>query len=95
MVHEAFAQWLEREKPISDELVVYACGPEPMMKAVADICLANRIECQLALERHMACGMGVCQGCAIKVKTDEPPGWMFKLVCKDGPVFDASELLWE
>ncbi len=93
MVHEAFAQWLERDR--TAEMVVYACGPEPMMKAVADICTPSGIECQLAMERHMACGMGVCQGCAIKVKTDEPPGWMFKLVCKDGPVFDAGELVWE
>ncbi len=93
MVHEAFAQWLERGR--TAEMAVYACGPEPMMKAVADICAPSGIECQLAMERHMACGMGVCQGCAIKVKTDEPPGWMFKLACKDGPVFNAGELLWE
>ncbi len=95
MVHEAFSRWLDNEKPRPAELVVYACGPEAMMKAVADICTPDGIECQLAMERHMACGMGTCQGCAIKVKTDEPPGWMFKLVCKDGPVFDAEELVWE
>jgi dihydroorotate dehydrogenase electron transfer subunit len=95
MVHQAFSRWLNNEKSRPDEIVVFACGPEPMMKAVADICTPSGIECQLAMERHMACGMGVCQGCAIKVKTDEPPGWMFKLVCKDGPVFDAVELVWE
>ncbi len=95
MVHQPFEKWLEREKPDPAGLVVYACGPEPMMKAVAEICLADEIECQLSLERHMACGMGVCQGCNVKVKTAAPPGWKFKLVCKDGPVFDAGELIWE
>lgn len=92
MVHQPFEKWLEGRKPDPTGLVVYACGPEAMMKVVAEICLTDNIECQLSLERHMACGMGVCQGCNIKVKTDEPPGWMFKLVCKDGPVFDANEL---
>jgi len=95
MVHEAFARWLDRDGPAAEALAVYACGPEPMMKAVADICLARALPCQLALERHMACGMGTCQGCVCKVKADAPPGWAYKLVCKDGPVFPAEELLWE
>ena len=94
LVHEAFQQWLQRTEQPAEALAVYACGPEAMLRALADICTTAGIPCQLALERHMACGMGTCQGCAVKVKADTPAGWAFKLACKDGPVFDAEELLW-
>ena len=94
LVHEAFARWLERRNPPPAELAVYACGPSEMMKAVAQICLPRGIQCQLALERYMACGMGTCQSCVVRVKRDAHPGWEFKLACKDGPVFDARDLVW-
>jgi dihydroorotate dehydrogenase electron transfer subunit len=81
--------------------VIYTCGPEPMMKRVADIALARNIECQIAVERAMACGMGTCQSCCIKVKKPHPaapplPGkaWCYRLACTDGPVFSAAQLLW-
>jgi len=61
---------------------VYTCGPEIMMKKVFDICEKNGIECQASLERYMKCGFGLCGSCCI----DD------KLVCKDGPVFDSSQL---
>jgi dihydroorotate dehydrogenase electron transfer subunit len=93
-VSEAFARWLDASGPAPGELVVYCCGPEAMMRAVAQLCLARNIECQLALERHMTCGMGTCQSCIVKVRSDAPPGWVFKLCCTDGPVFDARDLVW-
>jgi dihydroorotate dehydrogenase electron transfer subunit len=71
---------------------IYTCGPEPMMRRVADIALTRNIPCQIAVERAMACGMGTCQSCVIKVKTGD--GWRYRLSCTDGPVFSASELLW-
>jgi dihydroorotate dehydrogenase electron transfer subunit len=95
MVSEAFEQWLDRGRRNPDELVVYCCGPEPMMKAVADACAARGIECQVSMERHMACGMGTCQSCICKVRTEEQGGWTFKLCCTDGPVFDARRIIWE
>lgn len=95
LVHEAFARWLAQRRPGPADLTVYACGPEPMMKAVGDLCLGRGIECQLALERYMACGMGTCQSCVCKTRADGKPGWQFKLVCKDGPVFRAEELVWD
>jgi len=61
---------------------VYTCGPEVMMKKVFDICEDKRIEFQASLERYMKCGFGLCGSCCI----DD------KLVCKDGPVFDSSQL---
>ena len=81
--------------------VIYTCGPELMMKRVADIAAARGIECQIAVERAMACGMGTCQSCCIKVAKPDPsqpplPGsdWCYRLACTDGPVFRGSELLW-
>jgi dihydroorotate dehydrogenase electron transfer subunit len=72
--------------------LIYTCGPEGMMKRVADIARARGIECQVAVERAMACGMGTCQSCVIRVR--EGDGWRYRLACTDGPVFRAKELLW-
>ena len=75
--------------------VIYTCGPEPMMKAVAAIAMRRNIACQVAVERAMACGMGTCQSCVIRVRAeDKPDGWRYALACTDGPVFTAAELLW-
>ncbi len=68
--------------------VIYACGPRPMLKAVADIANQRAILAQLSLEEHMSCGMGACLGCVVKTKKG------FKRVCKDGPVFNANDLIW-
>jgi len=67
---------------------IYACGPKQMLKAVAEIAAQKKIDCQLSMEERMACGIGACKGCA--VKTIEG----YKMVCKDGPVFDAKEIAW-
>lgn len=81
--------------------VIYTCGPEPMMKRVADIANRRELQCQIAVERAMACGMGTCQSCCIRVKkadANQPPlvgkDWAYRLACTDGPVFRAVELLW-
>jgi len=69
---------------------IYACGPTGMLKAVAAMAKACRVPCQVSLEEHMACGVGVCLGCPVKVRPDGG----YKMVCKDGPVFDAEEIVW-
>ncbi len=77
--------------------VIYTCGPEPMMKRVAEIADRRGIACQVAVERAMACGMGTCQSCVIKVKTAgraDGRTWVYKLACTDGPVFQSADLLW-
>jgi len=68
--------------------VIYACGPHPMLKAVSEIARENKINAQLSLEEHMACGLGACLGCAVATKAG------YKTVCKDGPVFSGEELIW-
>ena len=74
---------------------VYACGPLPMLRAVATICAAHGAPCELAMERVMACGMGTCQSCVLPVRDDsEGAAWHYALCCTDGPVFDASRVCW-
>ena len=69
-------------------VMVYACGPKPMLKGVATIVKKFGIPAQLSLESHMACGIGACLGCVV----DTIEG--YKRVCKEGPVFSAHELTW-
>lgn len=79
----------------SGSLHVFACGPEPMLAAIARLAASHNAPCQLALERVMACGMGTCQSCVVRV-TDAAAedGWRYALCCTEGPVFDASRLAW-
>jgi dihydroorotate dehydrogenase electron transfer subunit len=69
------------------EVQVFACGPTPMLKAVAKLAREIDLPCQVALEEYMACGIGGCAGCTVLVQTPEGPA--MKRVCVDGPVFDA------
>jgi len=69
---------------------VYACGPQPMLRAVRALVLERGVQAELALEAHMACGFGICLGCA--VASLRRPG-RYELVCKDGPVFPAEAVL--
>lgn len=75
---------------------VYSCGPEAMLKEVARISSdAEVASCQVSLEHHMACGIGVCNGCVVRIKDDSSRGWHNERVCKDGPVFEAGGVIWE
>ncbi len=68
---------------------VFACGPNAMMKGIAEICSAKKIPCWVSLENRMACGRGVCLGCAL-----EDPDGNFFLVCEHGPVKKAEMVKW-
>jgi len=75
------------------KLKLYACGPEPMLKAVGKLAVERGIPCELALEAHMACGFGVCLGCVVPVRrADDQVG--YDRVCLEGPVMDATCLAW-
>ena len=67
---------------------LFSCGPHLMLKTVAEIAREHKINAQLSLEEHMACGMGACLGCVVATKSG------YKTVCKDGPVFSGEELVW-
>ncbi|MCC7490203.1 MAG: dihydroorotate dehydrogenase electron transfer subunit [Gammaproteobacteria bacterium] len=70
-----------------DRVALYACGPQPMLRAVAGLARDFGLPAQLCLEEYMACGVGGCAGCAVPVQTDTGPA--MKRVCVDGPVFEA------
>ncbi len=69
--------------------IIYSCGPKPMMVSVAKFAKANHIECEVSLENKMACGIGACLCCV--ENTNE--GHL--CVCKEGPVFNIKQLLWQ
>jgi len=88
-VTELAAKWLESlDRAARNEVEMFACGPTPMLKAVAAVARKFEIPCQVSLEEFMACAVGGCAGCAVRVTT--PSGPAMKRVCVDGPVFDAS-----
>jgi dihydroorotate dehydrogenase electron transfer subunit len=93
-VTDALIRHIKQAGLAHDALTVFSCGPEPMMRAVGDLCIELGIACQLSLERHMACGMGTCQSCVVKIRDDSPAGWSYKLCCTHGPVFQAGDVLW-
>ncbi len=70
--------------------VIYTCGPMPMIKAVSRIAKERGIPCYVSLEERMACGVGACLGCAVKLKKDGKE--YYGHVCKDGPVFEYKEV---
>jgi dihydroorotate dehydrogenase electron transfer subunit len=71
---------------------LFGCGPEPMLKVLAEQARRRDLPCHLSLETPMACGVGICFSCVTPVKTES--GWDYKRVCVDGPVFDARCLHW-
>jgi dihydroorotate dehydrogenase electron transfer subunit len=76
-----------------EKLSIYTCGPKPMLKKIASIAAGRGIPCQASLESGMACGLGACQGCAVKAAPGE--GKTYYHVCKDGPMFDIHQIDWE
>ncbi|MDH3283591.1 MAG: dihydroorotate dehydrogenase electron transfer subunit [Acidobacteriota bacterium] len=73
--------------------LVLACGPHPMLRAVAAACLERDVPCQLAVEETMACGFGVCLGCVVPKRHPTSEFDRFVRVCREGPVFDAREIV--
>ena len=70
---------------------VLACGPAPMLRAIAGVCAEFKKPCQISLEERMGCGVGACLVCAVKIKKDGET--VMQHVCKNGPVFNAEEVV--
>jgi len=83
LVTQPFEEWITLNRPD----MIYACGPMPMLRAVADIANKNELPCEMSIETIMACGLGACLGFA--VNKNETTG-KYQHVCIDGPVFDAK-----
>jgi len=72
------------------QIEIFSCGPHPMLEAVAQVAKDYAVPCQVSLEEFMACAVGGCAGCVVKVETEAGPA--MKRVCVDGPVFDAYKV---
>ncbi len=75
----------------AESLKVFACGPNPMLKALAGFCREHRLACDLSLESVMGCGIGICYGCSVELRN--PDGTIQPiLLCKEGPVIQAERI---
>jgi len=74
------------------EARIYACGPEAMLKEVALFAGRQGIEAEVLLEERMACGIGTCQGCVVEVRSEDGKP-AYERVCREGPVFPASRII--
>jgi dihydroorotate dehydrogenase electron transfer subunit len=79
---------LEERLDVAGDHRVLACGPTPMLKAIATLCEARGVACWFSLETEMACGIGICRGCSV---AHPEGGW--RCTCTDGPVFEAGEVV--
>ncbi len=93
-VTDCVESWLDKTNTKATEMIVYACGPEPMLAKIAEIAQHRGIDCQVSLEKMMACGIGLCQSCAVETEAKGSKETIYKLCCKDGPVFDSKEVIW-
>lgn len=85
--------WLDAlPEPERSEVSLFACGPHPMLAATAALARDYDLPCQVSVEEYMACAVGGCAGCTVRINT--PDGPAMKRVCVDGPVFDAGEVDW-
>lgn len=92
-VTDCLLEWLEQNHPAEQDAVIYGCGPEVMLAKTATIAKENKMDCQVSMERMMACGIGVCQSCVVECKTGTLEKSVYKLCCEYGPVFDSKEVV--
>jgi len=91
-VHELAEHWYQNlERSAQQGVQVFACGPGPMLEAVAEFCRRHALPCQVCLEEYMACAVGGCAGCVVPYMEGKRVAAM-KRVCVDGPVFDAVNI---
>jgi dihydroorotate dehydrogenase electron transfer subunit len=81
-------------RPDARPVMIYACGPEAMLEAVAALAARHGQACEVATERRMGCGMGGCYSCVIRVRTPGG-GTRYARSCIEGPVFAATDIVWD
>jgi len=92
LVTAALDEWLAAG-PHTPPPVFYVCGPDGLLKAVGERAIAGGWRAWLSLDRHLGCGVGACLACVQRVRRpDGSTGWA--RVCRDGPVFEAREIVW-
>ena len=93
LVTDYLSKWLKKADLAGEHTIIYGCGPQPMLAKVAEIADSFGIDCQVSMERMMACGIGLCQGCAVECKVADSGDTIYKMCCKDGPVFNRNEVV--
>jgi dihydroorotate dehydrogenase electron transfer subunit len=93
LVTEPLLAEIRKLKSAGQACKLFACGPNPMLKAVGSIAEEFNLPAELSVDEHMCCGVGVCLTCVIPVKTAD--GWEYQRTCTEGPVFDSKDVLWE
>jgi dihydroorotate dehydrogenase electron transfer subunit len=89
-VTELVEPLLDRSAPSCQ---VVCCGPEPMLRKLAAMTAAAGLPCDVSLETPMACGIGICFSCVVKVRQADG-SWDYQRTCVDGPVFAAERIVW-
>ena len=92
MVTDLLGSYLEGSKGVPGE--VLACGPPLMLKEVVSLTRRYGLKSQLSLEQRMACGLGACLGCVVRIKSKKGNQLSYQRVCTEGPVFDGEDVLW-
>jgi dihydroorotate dehydrogenase electron transfer subunit len=87
-VTELVGRDMAKAKPAA----VYACGPDPMMKALAVLTAGLGVPAEFSLESVMGCGIGACWGCVHRITGKNGDGWV--KICEEGPVFPGERILW-
>lgn len=82
----------ELRKPGRDTAMLYGCGPEPMLDALARFAVAGGYRCEVSMERMMGCGVGACLACVVPVKADYADGYLYEKTCIEGPVVDVNRM---
>ncbi|NWF91979.1 MAG: dihydroorotate dehydrogenase electron transfer subunit [Syntrophaceae bacterium] len=90
-VIDLFLSWQKGHNKIEPEYI-YSCGPVEMLKALANAIESQKALCQISLEARMGCGFGACWGCVVKTNDPKKP---YQRVCKEGPVFNLRDIVWE
>ncbi len=92
-ITDCLAEWLDKYDVACDSMIIYSCGPEIMLARVVEIAKDKNIDCQVSMERRMACGIGLCQSCAVECRINGSRTTVYKMCCEDGPVFDGREVV--
>ncbi len=101
-VVDSLKNYLARHSIPGSKDLLYACGPKAMLEKIAEIAISNDITAYASFEENMACGLGACLGCAVRVRNKPSPATrrsgkssqIYKKVCRDGPVFNIKDIVW-
>ena len=92
--HRGFVTERITEHVLTEQTVIFTCGPHAMMARTAAMAADLNVPCYASLENHMACGFGACVGCAVEYRDADREDERYRRVCVDGPVMDAHKIVW-